>query len=194
MNKGYESLKASVEHDCSYRDSCDCFNPNGCDKEFSSIGEYGVEGFRRCSHPYCDKFKWVVERSKHYGEKLGLRWEDVLASWENDRGYWYMNYYQDCKQPMITSETVKVFETVEDMRTSVGEQGFRCPACDGVSKSPCKCDSGLSKGGKLCDWKAYGLFGTLGKGVFVYCKDKLAGQTIFMPVAWEQAQTEGFGA
>jgi hypothetical protein len=29
------------------------------------------------------------------------------------------------------------------------------------------------------------LFGDLGKGVFVYCKDRLAGESIFMPIAWE---------
>jgi len=29
------------------------------------------------------------------------------------------------------------------------------------------------------------LFGDLGKGIFVFCKDKVAGETIFMPIAWE---------
>ena len=50
----------------------------------------------KCSHKYCDKFKWVIDRAKAYGEATGLNWEDVLDGWETDRNYWYMNYYQDC--------------------------------------------------------------------------------------------------
>jgi hypothetical protein len=100
-----------------------------------------------------------------------------------------MNYYQDCNQPMINSERVRVFETRDDLLQSIGKTGFRCPACDGVSTSPYECTSGkeMSKG-KICDWKVYGLFGDLGKGVFVYLKDSLRGDTIFMPVAWESTQ------
>jgi hypothetical protein len=74
------------------------------------------------------------------------------------------------------------------MRNSIGEKGFRCPACGGVSKNPYACNSGLPlKGTKngLCDWKVYGLFSDMGKGIFVYCKDKLKGEAIFMPLAWE---------
>jgi hypothetical protein len=45
--------------------------------------------------------------------------------------------------------------------------------------------------GKTCDWKVYGLFGHLGKGIFVFVKEKVAGKNIFMPVAWEQGATSG---
>jgi hypothetical protein len=39
--------------------------------------------------------------------------------------------------------------------------------------------------GKTCDWKAYGLFGTLGKGISVFVKKEIRIETIFMPVSWE---------
>jgi hypothetical protein len=39
--------------------------------------------------------------------------------------------------------------------------------------------------GKTCDWKVYGLFGHMGKGVSVYGKEKLRSDKLFMPVAWE---------
>ena len=69
-------------------------------------------------HKYCDKFKWVIDRAKHYGEKLGIPWEDILDSWESHRDYWYMNYYQECNQPTILSGNVRVFDTVEDLRAA----------------------------------------------------------------------------
>jgi len=174
---GYEKLKLSVENDCN--DGNKCFNPNGCDK-------HGA----KCFHEYCDKFKWTIDRAKHYGEKLGLNWEDVLNSWEEKRNYWYMNYYQESNQPEIR-DNVRVFETTTEMLKNIGHREFRCPACGGVSTSPYKCDSGFLMGrgrGKrkaVCNWNVGGLFGDMGKGVYVYCKDKLAGETIFMPISWE---------
>ena len=86
----------------------------------------------------------------------------------------------------LKSDKVKVFETVEEMLKAIREKQFRCPACGGISTNPYKCNSGLEMSkGKICDWNVGGLFGDLGKGIFVYCKDKLQGETIFMPVAWE---------
>lgn len=184
---GYESLKKVVMRDCNDNDSCGCFNPEGCNVENARIGKYGEDGYKSCFHDYCDKFKWAIDRAKHYGEKLGLDWKDVLDSLEEDRNYWYMNYYQECNQPEIKGEKIKVFETVEDMLKSIGKKEFRCPSCGGISTSPYKCNSGLEMSkGKTCDWNVGGLFGDLGKGISVYCKDKLKGETIFMPIDWEQ--------
>lgn len=179
---GYEKLKASVEKDCNDRNSCGCFNPEGCNVPNRSKDR------KFCFNEYCDKFKWIIDRAKHYGEKLGLNWEDVLDSWETSRSYWYMNYYQECNQPEIKGDKVRTFETVAEMLESIGRKGFRCPACNGISANPYKCNTGIEMSkGKICDWNVGGLFGDLGKGVFVYCKDKLTGETIFMPVAWENA-------
>ncbi|MCF8012554.1 MAG: hypothetical protein K9L17_14115 [Clostridiales bacterium] len=176
---GYEKLKLAVEKDCNDHNHCGCFNPNGCDVPGQRKDD------KKCFHPYCDKFKWIIDRAKHYGEKLGLNWEDILNSWELNRDYWYMNYYQEANQPKIESDYVRVFETVKGMLNNIGEQKFRCPKCNGISTNPYACNSGIIKDGKVCDWKVGGLFGDLGKGIFVYCKDKLQGEKIFMPVAWE---------
>ena len=98
-----------------------------------------------------------------------------------------MNYDQECRQPRIEGERVRVFDTVEDMMASIGKSGFRCPCCSGISSSPYECDTGIVRSdGTVCDWKVYGLFGGLGKDVFVYCKDKVRGEHMFMPVAWEE--------
>lgn len=143
------------------------------------------ESQSRGGHNYRGKLAWVVARAKHYAEKTGLSAESILDSWESRRTYWYMNYYQECEQPEIKGDNVRVFETVADLLASIGKEGFRCPMCSGVSKSPYECDSGLKVDGKTCDWKVYGLFRDLGKGVSVFVKEKLKGESLFMPVAWE---------
>lgn len=138
-------------------------------------------------HDYFDKLDWIVSRAKHYAEKTGLKTAEIIDAWEARRDYWYMNYYHDGNQPLIDSDKCRVFETVKDLQESIGNTGFRCPACEGVSKSPYACDAGTIKDDKKCDWKVYGLFGHLGKGVSVFAKDKLKVESLFMPIAWEKS-------
>jgi hypothetical protein len=56
-----------------------------------------------------------------------------------------------------------------------------------VSRREDRCTSGFDGDGKPCDWKAYGLFGTLGKGLRVMLVegwlDNPRVHEIFMPVA-----------
>ena len=154
-----------------------------CIEKLKEYAESGKECGFKCE--YCDKFKWAIDRAKHYAEKTGLTWQEVLAGWEEERSYWYLNYYQDCNQPEVKSDKVRVFDTLEELRNSLGKE-FRCPCCGGISNNPYKCTSGIKRGdGKICDWKVNGLFGDLGKGVFVYCKEKVSGEHMFMPINWE---------
>ena len=149
--------------------------------------EKDIAGHARSYEDCHEKLDWIVGRAEHYAEKLNLDACDILNAWEKGRNYWYMNYYQECEQPTITAERVRVFETSEDLRQAVGTLGFRCPMCGGISRSPYECDSGLDMApGKKCDWKSWGLFKDLGKGIYIYVKEKLQGQVIFMPIAWEK--------
>lgn len=138
------------------------------------------------AHDYRGKLDWILDRAKHYAEKTGLSAVEVLDGWEKARSYWYMNYYQESNQPTINVGKVRIFETVEDLAMALGKNGFRCPVCGGVSLSPYNCTSGkeMSKG-KVCDWNVGGLLKDLGKGVYVYVKKEVRGQTIFMPIDWE---------
>lgn len=165
MGNGYEKLSEAVKADCSKGGGT--FHPEGC-----------VQCGGKCFHRYCDKFKWVTDRAKSYGEATGLNWEEILDSWEEDRGYWYMNYYQDSNQPEIKGGKVRVFNTLEEFRNVIGDMKFRCPSCSKVTADPYEC--------KSCGWKVYGFLGDLGKGVFVYIKEKLKGENIFMPISWEE--------
>ncbi len=157
-SEGYQKLLASVERD-----------------EAKSSG----------AHDYRGKLAWVVERAKHYAEITSLHPTEIIDAWEGKRDYWYMNFYQDARQPLLTGSNVRVFDKTFDLLKAVGDHGFRCPACRGVSKSPYTCDSGVIRDGEACDWKSYGLFGTLGKGLNVFVKSAVAGENIFMPIALE---------
>lgn len=111
MKKGIESLKASVLDDT--KEGEGCFNVNGCNHEFNRIVpvvdnpeliKIGITTYcnhvSKCSHKFCDKYKWVIERAKYYAEKTGKTYEEIIEIWEENRSYWYMSYYQDSNQPL----------------------------------------------------------------------------------------------
>lgn len=159
-----------------YSDSCKTY--------LETYGDTNADCGHTCE--YCEKFKWAINRAKHYEEKLGIPWREIMKSWEDDRTYWFMNYYQDCEQPLIDSDNVFVFESVQAFKDKCGQR-FICPHCNGISTDPYKCNSDKRIGGKVCDWKAYGL---LRSGLcFCYFKAENKGTHIFMPAAL-QNQTE----
>lgn len=137
-------------------------------------------------HDYEKKFEWVINRAKHYEEKTGVPHLEIIDKWEEQRRYWYMNFYQDCNQPELTNGEVKTFETVAELLESIGKQGFRCPNCHKKSESPYECDSGEKVNGKICNWKAYGFLRVMSKGAFVFVKEQMKVENFFMPIAWEK--------
>lgn len=149
-----------------------------CKEYLMSCGDTGADCGHSCE--YCEKFKWAINRAKHYEEKLGIPWREILKSWEDGRSYWFMNYYQDCNQPLIDSDKVFVFEDAQELREKCGTQ-FICPNCKGISTDPYECNSGKKIKGKVCDWKSYGLF--CFDTCYCYSKADRKGTRIFMPVA-----------
>lgn len=134
-----------------------------------------------------DLEEYLRNKLDEYSCALGIPKEEILQSWEEDRTYSAINYYQEANQPSIKAGKVKVFNTTEEVLKAIGEKKFRCPSCNGISSNPYSCNSGeeMSKG-KICNWKVYGLFGDLNKGTFIYIKDKLKGESIFTPISWEE--------
>lgn len=179
-SKGYLSLVSSVKHDTD--ENGGIFNPNGCEEKCQGSN---------CFHQYCDKFKWIIDRAKYYSEVLEIDAITILDKWETDRNYWYMNYYQESNQPSLEGRNIRIFDTLDDFKKSGIEKGFRCPHCNGISTHPTICNSGLKVKRKVCNWKAFGLFGCLGKGTFVFIKSRIESQTIFTPVAWESKEGDG---
>ena len=176
-NRGLESLIEATavgqrEHSDFRGRWCEYFTEDCITK----MRDYGKSG-NLCEHKceYCDKFKWTVDRAKHYAEKTGMPYTDILKGWETDRDYWYLNYYQDCNQPEIKEGKVFVFETMEEYHSSLNGKGFRCPKCGAATKSPFECE---------CNWKSYGFIRL--NLVTVFVKENMAMANIFMPVAWEK--------
>ena len=133
-----------------------------------------------------EKIDWIIERAKHYQLKTGKPYQEIIDIWVSKKSYWYINYFQEANQPLITVEDVYLFENIEAAKESFKELGFRCPRCGGISKSPTECDTNIVVDKKTCDWKSYGLFGTLGKGVTIIFKDTISIANIFKPVAYEK--------
>ena len=155
---------------------CEHFT-EGCIERMRQYGETGVLCEHKCE--YCKSFKWAVDQAKHYEEKTDIPYLEVLKSWEENRSYWFLNYYQECNQPKIKDGQVRVFDTKDVFFGSLADKGFRCPSCGAISKDPYKCS---------CGWCSYGLLGTMGKGVTVLVKDGIIMSHIFMPIAWEEAK------
>ena len=84
---GYKSLKAAYIHD--------------------------VQGAAKQKHPmrrkdeFLRKFQWVINRAKHYAHHTGRSIENILNEWEEKRDYWWLNYYQDGRQPKFHSSSEK---------------------------------------------------------------------------------------
>lgn len=163
---------------------------SGYTKECDLLLKEYVEGVPLyCTHKceYCVKFRWIIDRARHYSEKLNIPFEEILQSWEEDRDFWYMNYYQEANQPMIDSDNVFVFENIEELREKCGNE-FICPCCNGISTDPYECNSGkmIKRGDleKVCDWKAYGFLQF--DLAYIYIKSKRKGTKCFMPTALKE--------
>lgn len=160
-DKGIESLRESVMHDCVEHENC--FNPNGCDKK----------GSIKCFHRYCNKYKWVIDRAEHYATIFNKSVDDVIAEWEKYRTYWYMNYYQDCNQPLIKGDNIVMFDDwtkmiIEKYGDKKSNWTFKCPSCghaqsmkdfEDIDEDPnnayINCMGRFDKD-KGCDWAANG--------------------------------------
>lgn len=84
---GYKSLKAAYIHDV----------------------EEAVKQKRplREKEEFLRLFRWVIGRAKHYSYRTGISIESILNEWEEDRGYWWLNFYQPGKQPKLHSKSIK---------------------------------------------------------------------------------------
>lgn len=106
----------------------------------------------------------IMTRFSEYSKVLGYSLEEILEAMEKRRTYSAVNFYQKANFPKL--DEVEVFATLDDFKKKYPSGKYRCPSCDGISTHPYVCASGdLMSNGKVCDWKAYGFLGTLGKGL-----------------------------
>ncbi len=135
--------------------------------------------------------KIILEVADNYSNVLGLTKLEVIKAIEDKRTYSSINYYQKANFPKLKDDVI-VYENQKELHEKIQpKRGFRCPSCGGISKDPYTCDSGeKNSDGKICDWKAYGLFGTMGKGLRFTVKDMFLENPrvdeIFMPIHLEE--------
>ena len=184
--KGIESLSEAVLKDC--KGGEDCFNSNGCDKvRYKDLPQDNINlvamGIKtkcvaqtKCFHDYCGKYKWIIERAKHYAEKTGKTHLEILEAWEEKRSYWYMNYYQDSKQPLLEGENILMYEDwIKKLKERFGNDAkkwaFVCPSCKNTQTIQDFIDNKIEEPenkvyfscigryvtGKGCDWTLGGL-------------------------------------
>lgn len=177
MSTGYESLKAAVEKDC--LDHGGTFHPEGCCNCTPGCA----------AHAFCEKFKWVIDRAKQYGEITGLDWNAILDAWEEERPYWYMNYYQEATFPKPDGENVHIFDTEADFEKAVGDTGYRCPRCGKVCSWPY---THTTPDDAACGFVLGLVLPELGdtNTAYVFFKDTMRIDEIFMPIAWETAKSQ----
>ena len=140
---------------------------------------------------------FIRKRVVQYSERLGFTPIEILTAFQKAKNVNAPNYYQEAIIPDITG--VIVFDTPKEFRECFPSGRYLCPACDGISKHMTICDAGTLKEGEPCDWKAYGLFGTLGKGFRFLVKEgfleKSVVYEIFKPIELEKMsdKCEGCG-
>lgn len=130
---------------------------------------------------------------KDYAAVLGLSEDDILAKLEERRDYSAINYYQLANFPSL--KDVNVFDNVGQLGNKFPSGKFVCPNCGGVSTDYSTCNSGVPMAdGQPCDWKAWGLFRTFGKGYWFVVKDDFLAcpvvHEIFMPLELHEEQKE----
>jgi len=106
----------------------------------------------------------IDTRLENYHQVTGFSKEDILNSFEKSRNVNTVNFYQASKFPLL--ENVHVFDTLEDFKKAFPSGKYICPKCEKESTDPYECSQ------EKCDWKVYGLFGDLGKGIKVVVKDR----------------------
>lgn len=135
---------------------------------------------------------YLRDKLHEYSEALQIPKKELLEAWEKNRNYSAINYYQEAVQPSLKGEDVYVFNTVDHAIKAFERKAFRCPSCEGISTNPYRCDSGIkNEKGIPCNWTVDGLFGDLGKGVYIFIKEEMRGERIFKPITWEKEQNVG---
>lgn len=131
--------------------------------------------------PRMDKVKELLYKIlPDYEKVLGLSQLDIFNAIEGRRTYSTPNYYQEANFPTL-GDGIEIFETKEDFKNKFPSKQFICPSCKSVSTNPQICNSGKKMNKKeICNWKSFGLFGTLDGGYrFVIKKEFLEHPVVY---------------
>lgn len=104
--------------------------------------------------------------TKQYSRILGFTELEILIATEQHRGMTAGNYYQRCYFPDFDKQKFDIYKTRSAFTKKFPSKKYICPSCEQVTTDMQVCNSGYKTGKskRSCDWKSFGLFGTLGKG------------------------------
>jgi hypothetical protein len=126
----------------------------------------GEAGQRRAN----DLLMFITKTLCEYSRILGESEPDILNAIESKRDYSAINYYQEANFPSL--ENVVLFDDINAFKKRYPSGKYRCPSCGGESTNPYECNAAQPIEKEPCNWKSYGLFGTLGKGIRVALKNE----------------------
>jgi hypothetical protein len=115
---------------------------------------------------------FICDRVPQYAKVMGKSELETLELFAKSRNCNYTNYFQNANFPDLLE--VFVFDTIEDLKARFPSKQYQCPCCGGISTDYQECNSGKivdKKGKEICNWKVYGLFGDMGKGIKVIVKN-----------------------
>lgn len=130
---------------------------------------------------------FALRKCREYSKFLDLKPIEVLERMEEQRNYWFVNYYQESNFPKLDDKNIVVIKNIEEFKQRFPSHKYRCPACGSITTDCYECNSGKKMTGtkKVCDWKSYGLFTS---GFKVVCKEPFAVENIFRPIELEVAK------
>lgn len=140
-----------------------------------------------------EKMALIALRVPQYAAVMGKTHLEFLTVYAAARQCNYTNWFNESRLPDLSE--VMIFENTQEFIKRFPSGKSICPACGGESTDFQECNTGkvVDKKGNVCDWKAYGLFRTMGKGIQVILKDKIEGfpspVTLFKPIELLQSQT-----
>lgn len=118
---------------------------------------------------------WILDWYAKMYQKNKLETLEIITKSANIS---YCNWFQNANLPKI--DNVYVYKNAEDFFTKHPEKKYICPKCEWVSTNPCECNAWW------CDWKVYGLFSDLWKGISIFFTDEIENsgkpQKIFKPI------------
>lgn len=125
---------------------------------------------------------WILDGYAKMYWKSKLEALEIIAKARNVN---YTNWFQNANLPKV--ENVHVYKNAEDFFEKHPEKKYICPSCWGASSNAYTCDTWIKrKDWSICDWKVYGLFWDLGKGINIFFTDEIeksaTPQTIFKPI------------
>lgn len=113
---------------------------------------------------------FLANKLAEYSQVLGETEANLLEAIEKHRTYSAVNYYQEANFPSL--QGVTLIDDVADFKRRFPSGKYTCPMCAGESTDPYNCNSGKIVDSKPCNWKAYGLFGTMGKGLRIALRNR----------------------